>query len=171
MEKTPPSAKRKTLKPRRGCQIFPEAPASLRIDPSFGGLWRGELPIPEAQTGSDCCMWAEALGWMRSPPLLIPGPLSPSPGAWVGGASPAYLLPLHPLPKQGPGSFVGGGVPTWEATLWDPSGLGGAGVPKASQSAVRELDGQGSGQGSGLPSPPSRRCAWGPSKSAPLLPR
>lgn len=164
MEKTPPSAKRKTLKPRRGCQIFPEAPASLRIDPSFGGLGRGELPIPEAQGESD--------SWMRSPPLLIPGPLSPSPGAWIGGSSPsAYLLPLHPLPKQRPGSFVGGGFPTWEATLWDPSGLGGAGVPKASQSAVRELDGQGSGQGSGLPSPPSRRCAWGPSKSAPLLPR
>ena len=40
------------------------------------------------------------------------------------------------------------------AALWGPSWLGGAGVPKASQGAVRELDGQGSGQGSGLSPPP-----------------
>lgn len=34
--------------------------------------------------------------------------------------------------------------------MWGSSGLGGAGVPEAGQSMIRELDGQGSGQGSAL---------------------
>jgi hypothetical protein len=49
---------------------------------------------------------------------------------------------------------MGGWFPAWKAALWGPSGLGGAGVPKAGQSTVRELDGQGSRQGSGLLLPP-----------------
>lgn len=54
---------------------------------------------------------------MGSPPLLT---ASPYPGVWVGGLiiSSAYLLPLHLLPKLGPGLVLGGcfcGVPQgWE---------------------------------------------------------
>lgn len=55
-----------------------------------------------------------------------------------------YLLLSHPLPKPGPGACHG------RLLLWGSSGLGGAGVPEAGQSMIRELDGQGSGQGSVL---------------------
>lgn len=56
------------------------------------------------------------------------------------------------------------------AALWGRSWLGGAGVPKAGQGAVRELDGRGSGQGSGLSPPPLEVCLGAQQVSTPPAP-
>lgn len=113
------------------------------------------------------------MGWRGSPPLLTLGPPSFHSWAWVGGSSPsAYLLPLHPLPELGPGSFVGCGAgrsSAWEAALWGPSRLGGAGVPKAGQSAVR-AGWPGLTTGSGLSPPPLEVCLGAQQVSTPPAP-
>lgn len=133
----------------------------------------GGASIPEAQQGaSDPCKW-KALGWVGSLPLLTLGPPSFHSRAWVGGSSPsASLLPLHPLPELGPGSFVGGAggrFPAWEAALWGPSRLGGAGVPKAGQSAVG-AGWPGLMTGSGLSPPPLEVCLGAQQVSTPPVP-
>lgn len=80
------------------------------------------------------------MGWMGSLPFLTPGPLSPTLGPRLG--VPLLLLTCF-LSLSWAWVFCGGRIPCMEAALWGPFRLGGAGVPKAGQSAVRELDGQG----------------------------
>lgn len=157
--KRPLLAKRKVLNPRRRWQILPETPASLRIDLNFG---RWEVPIPEAH----CMLGTFWAGW--SPCLFSLQGLFPSTLGPRGSFPSAYLLPF---PMLGPGSFVGGGFPAWRLLCGVPPGWEELGSPQPARVHSGSWMAKGSGLGSGLSSPRSRKYAWVPSKSAPLPPR